>query len=273
MYDELSITDGEFRLLQIEAADDPTTHVIARLFNASLDDPPPYEAVSYRWQQTKEFYFIKINGAKFPVMENVFLSLLECRRQSYPSSPIFWIDSVCVNQKCTQDRNTQVQLMGRIYSTASVVRMWIGTESDHADRAFALIRRCGIPGQTSADLVAANVIQDEVGTKAVTKLLQREYWNRMWVFQEIVLAREAVVHCGKLQAPWSELRWLDAVSSQHKLWREAQIEQPWVLQFRKALFRIAHFCISPDEARQVNNVLHPTRHLQCQDPRDKLYAL
>lgn len=272
VYDDLSTDDGEFRLLQIEAVDDHTTPIIARLFNASLDDPPRYEAVSYRWQQAQDTHFIVINGVKVPVMQNVFSALSEFRRRSYPSSPIFWIDSICINQNCTKDRNTQVQLMGRIYSTASGVRMWVGTEDDHADQAFELIRRCAMPGQTSAD-VAANVIWNEAGTRAVTKLLQRDYWNRMWVFQEIVLAREAVVHCGKHRVPWSSLRWLDAVSSEHKLWREAQIEKPWILQFRKALFRIAHFCISAEEARHINNVLHPTRHLQCQDPRDKLYAL
>lgn len=95
----------------------------------------------------------------------------------------------------------------------------------------------------------------------------------MWVFQEIVLAKEAVVHCGELHAPWSTFRWLDVVSSKHVLWLTAQLEHPWILELRRAVVRIAHFCISPLEARHINNVVHPTRHLLCQDPRDKLYAL
>lgn len=273
VYAELRTSDAEIRLLQIEPAGDSTSPIIARLFKASLDDHPPYEAVSYRWEQISNSHFIIVNGAKFPVMRNVFSLLSEFRRQAYPSSPTFWIDSVCINQKCTKDRNEQVKLMGRIYSAASLARMWIGSESDLAGQAFELIRLCGTADQTSPEFVAANVIHNEAGTKAATKLLQRDYWNRMWVFQEIVLAKEAVVHCGELQAPWSNLRWLDVVSSKHRLWRAAQIEKKWILDFRKALFRIAHFCISPDEARYINNVLHPTRHLQCQDPRDKLYAL
>ncbi|KAH8763092.1 hypothetical protein F5883DRAFT_113116 [Diaporthe sp. PMI_573] len=163
--------------------------------------------------------------------------------------------------------------MGKIYSGASLVRMWIGTESDSAAQAFDLIHQCGQVGEKSEELVAATVIQNEAATKALTKLLERDYWNRMWVFQEIVLAKGAVVHCGRLQAPWSTLRWLDVVSSRHVPWLSAQTEHPWIFEFRKALFRIAHFCISPGEARHINNVLHPTRNLQCQDPRDKLYAL
>lgn len=273
IYENLSTVGGEFRLLQIEAAKDYTAQIIARLFKTSLNDHPAYEAVSYRWEQTNHAHFIVVNGFEVPVMGNVFSMLSEFRCQAFPASPIFWVDSICVNQSCTQDRNEQVQLMGKIYSKASLVRIWIGTEYDHADQAFELVCNCGPANEISEERVAWNVIHDEAGTKALTKLLQRDYWNRMWVFQEIVLAKEAVVHCGKLQAPWSNFRWLDVVSSKHTLWLTAQVEYPWIFEFRKALFTIAHFCVTSAEASHVNNVLHPTRHLRCQDPRDKLYAL
>lgn len=273
VYDDLLTAEGEFRLLQIEPADNSTDPITARLFKASLADPPSYEALSYRWEQTEDAHFIMVNGIKFPVMRNVFSSLSEFRQQSYPSSPIFWIDSVCVNQDSTQDRNDQVQLMGRIYSQADLVRMWLGPESDLTDQAFELIRRCGPDNRVPAEIAAANVIQSEAGTKALTELLQRDYWNRMWVFQEIVLAKEAVVHCGKQQVPWPSLRWLDIVSSRHELWHTAQIGKPWILEFRKALFNISRFGISRNEAHHINSVLQATRHLRCQDPRDKLYAL
>lgn len=272
-YEEFTTHNDEFRLLQIDPAESSTTEIIARLFKTSLDDAPPYEAVSYRWEHTNHSHYITVNGVKFPVMKNVFLLLSEFRRQSFPSSPTFWIDSICIDQSSVSDRNYQVQLMGKIYSRSSLVRIWIGIESDLAEQAFDLVRQCGPAEQISGELVAAKVLHNKSGTKALTDLLQRDYWNRMWVFQEIVLAREAIVHCGKLHAPWSNFKWLDKVSSKHVLWLTAQIENPWILDFRKALFNIAHFCVSSIEARHTNNVLHPTRHLLCNDPRDKLYAL
>lgn len=273
IYTESRVADGEFRLLQIEPAKNIATPISARIFTATLNDPPTYEAVSYRWECTRDAPCIMVNGVEFPVMENVVSLLSEFRRQAFPASPTLWIDSVCINQSCTEDRNTQVQLMGKIYSKASVVRMWLGTESDHADEAFELIRRCGPMNSISQDVLAQSVINDEAGAKALTRLLRRDYWNRMWVFQEIVLANKAVVHCGKLRAPWSNFRWLDLVSSNHKLWLPAQVERPWLFELRRALFTIAHFCVSSAEACHVNNVLHSTRHLLCQDPRDKLFAL
>lgn len=273
IYEESWVGDGEFRLLQIEPAKDVTTPISARIFKASLNDPPTYQAVSYRWESTRDAHFITVNGIKFQVMNNVISLLSEFRRQSFPASPTLWIDSVCINQSCTEDRNKQVQLMGKIYSKASVVRMWLGTESDYANEAFKLIRRCGPLDSKSQEVVAQSVIDDEAGAKALTCLLRRDYWNRMWIFQEIVLAKKAMVHCGKLRASWSNFRWLDLVSSNHKLWLPAQVGCPWIFELRKALFTIAHFCVSSAEACHINNVLHPTRHLLCQDPRDKLFAL
>lgn len=273
IYEEVLIDDGEFRLLHIEPADGSETGIVARLGKASIDDPPPYKAVSYRWGEENNSDFVMVNGSQFLVARNVFLMLSEFRRLSHPYPLILWIDSICIDQGCVRDRDNQVQLMGKIYSRARLVRMWIGTESDAADQAFKLIHHCRSANKRSPDLVAASIIQNEAGTKALTKILQRDYWNRMWVFQEIVLARQAVVHCGQLEAEWPNLKWLDVASSKHTLWHAAQIAQPWILEFRKALFRIAHLCISPAEARHISNVLHPTRHLLCQDPRDKLYAL
>lgn len=265
--------DGEFRLLQIEPAESLTTQIKARLFKASLDIPPVYEAVSYRWEGMKNAHSIIVNGTQFSVMDNVFSFLLELRRQAFPTSPTVWIDSVCINQNCTDDRNQQVQLMGRIYSKARVVRIWLGIESDDANKAFELVHRCGPADTPLKQVVAWNVINDEVGAKALINLLRRDYWNRMWVFQEIVLAKDAVVHCGQLQAPWPNFMWLDLVSSRHTLWHPAQVTKPWISEFRKTLFTITQFCVSLDEAHHVNNVLYPTRHLLCQDPRDKLFAL
>lgn len=273
IYRQLPTGDDEFRLLEIQPAEDCTARIIAKLFTTSLESKPAYEALSYRWESAKVQRSIIVNGIKFSVMENVFSLLSEFRQQSRSSPRTFWIDSICINQACIDDRNRQVKLMGRIYSGASLVRIWLGTESERADQAFELIRRCDADSKTSEEVVAKRIIDNETGTTAITKLLKRDYWNRMWVFQEIILAQMAIVHCGKLHAPWSAFKRLDLVSSKHMLWFPAQVKHPWVAEFRRAVFRIAQFCIAPDQARHINNVIFPTRHLESQDPRDKLYAL
>lgn len=82
VYDEMSMNDGGIRLLQIEPADNTTTQIVTRLFKASLENAPPYEAVSYRWEQPEDSHFIIVNKTKFPVMRNVlsFLSDFDASR-------------------------------------------------------------------------------------------------------------------------------------------------------------------------------------------------
>lgn len=272
LYKSLGSTNqSTFRLLQIYPVSGTTTNIKIRLFNASLDDPPPYDALSYRWESSTRKQCILVNGARFLVSSNLYSAMLRMQSQSAPMTGTYWIDQICINQTSTMDRNQQVQLMGLIYSKAQVVRIWLGSESDNAEKAFSLVGKCAL-SPDHRDTVEM-VMSDEAGARALTKLLHRTYWNRMWVFQEIVLARKAVVHCGQQEAPWSHFSRLDEISADHKLWLTAQSQQSWILQLRKALFKIAQFCIHPKEAQHIDNALYPTRHLQCQDPRDKLYAL
>jgi hypothetical protein len=41
------------------------------------------------------------------------------------------------------------------------------------------------------------------GKKALRRLLARRYFSRVWVLQEVALARQAVLVCGSTTVPWS----------------------------------------------------------------------
>jgi hypothetical protein len=70
-----------------------------------------------------------------------------------------WIDQICINQSDIKERGQQVTLMGQIYSSCSVVLVWLG----------------------------------EQFTRGVTlpALMDSEWFGRAWVFQEIVLAPQS----------------------------------------------------------------------------------
>jgi hypothetical protein len=44
---------------------------------------------------------------------------------------------------------------------------------------------------------AGIVLNDDRTVKGITELMHREYWHRIWIFQEISLANEAVILCGE----------------------------------------------------------------------------
>ncbi|KAK7699772.1 hypothetical protein SLS64_011384 [Diaporthe eres] len=168
------------------------------------------------------------------------------------------------------ERCQQVPLMGQIYSEASPVRVWLGEECSGVKEAFKLVHDCG---ECSPEDAVARVLRDEKGATALNEILHRSYWDRMWMFQEIVLAGRVTVHCGSFEVPWAYFKWLEELSGYTELWSDAQIGRGWVLDLRKALLRISLFAIPREEAQDINTVTIQTRNLHCQDPRDKLYAL
>jgi len=52
-----------------------------------------------------------------------------------------WIDALCINQSDVTERNQQVHMMGRTYSNAERVLVWIGLEDDQTQVAMDVFNR------------------------------------------------------------------------------------------------------------------------------------
>lgn len=243
--------------------------IVGHLCNLPLNSAGRFAALSYRWEGSLS-NTIDINGAELAVTENLFFALKALRSQSGGLPTPIWVDSICINQMDLAERSQQVPLMGQIYSEASPVRVWLGEECAGVKDAFKLVHDCG---ECSPEEAVARVLQDDQGARALTEVLHRSYWDRMWMFQEIVLAGRVTVHCGTHEVPWTYFKWMNTLSGYIELWSYAQVQHSWVLELRKALFRISLFGIPREEAQDINAVVTQTRDLHCQDPRDKLYAL
>ena len=84
--------------------------------------------------------------------------------------------------------------MGDIYKTADRVISYLGEERDLAGQILEFMDRVGTLGVLSratevvapAALEFLRNIQTDV-VIAMTKLLSRPYWSRIWIFQEIAL--------------------------------------------------------------------------------------
>ena len=51
----------------------------------------------------------------------------------------FWIDAVCINQEDNDERVHQVPLMGKTYSMALYVALWVGVDRGNSSLALAFI--------------------------------------------------------------------------------------------------------------------------------------
>ena len=130
-------------------------------------------------------------------------------------APLFWIDSLCINQEDKREVETQVQLMGTIYDNAQRVLAWLGEEHEDDCRAIEMIEgmRKYLGDEKSAGpklgptmmLVGGDAELPQEGWIHVSALLQRPYFTRLWVIQELVNARDALVLYGKRSVQWEDL--------------------------------------------------------------------
>jgi hypothetical protein len=50
-----------------------------------------------------------------------------------------WIDAICINQKDNEEKSQQIKSMQELYSTASLVIIWLGKSDPTSDEAIRLI--------------------------------------------------------------------------------------------------------------------------------------
>lgn len=99
-----------------------------------------------------------------------------------------WIDAICINQKDAEEKGLQLRLMAHIYGAAQTVVAWLGMADDSTNSVYDSMKVGRRRDPTAED------------ARAVLRFVQgRRYWKRVWIVQEISLARHLVFLCGSLQ--------------------------------------------------------------------------
>ncbi|KAF1996292.1 hypothetical protein P154DRAFT_443836, partial [Amniculicola lignicola CBS 123094] len=160
----LDARQNQIRLLSVDRNLTSTAKVQCHLEAFNLDDAPNFSALSYRWEypepsdtqlpSPKVSRSIVVNGKTFPVSENL-ANFLDVFHKQPQNKPIWlWIDQICINQRDVFERNHQVKRMSTIYSQCETVIIWLAKASD-----------------------------------AYVGALKDPYFTRVWVVQEVLLAR------------------------------------------------------------------------------------
>jgi hypothetical protein len=299
LYSSLDPAHSQIRILRIHPADDPMAipHCSIEVFN--LDQRPHYVALSYEWGDPKgeeirswEGQKAVINGKEKTITKNLYTALLYLRRNIVLSSERgsqtrFWIDAVCINQDDNDEKASQVALMGKIYSMAQYVVLWVGVDKDNSSLALAFIKEAtGNPrhGDSSSQskwyiqkLNDPNYLSHWI---AFGHLVQRSYWRRSWIIQEIVLAPAALLICGNDAVPMNSLFTVaaDLVQLQRSLgFGRAPPLLSRVLMVMLDVHRIREsredYRASVERKRGLLYHLENLCWTLASDPRDKVYSL
>ena len=166
-----------------------------------LDQRPKYRALSYTWGDANEWEYITIDNQRFVIRTRLyqFLKLFQSR---YPDEWI-WIDQICINQSSIAERNHQVSLMRRIYRDAAEVIVWLGedlTDERMRSKKVASFLR-NHENSASDDSISANPSDRQQARGIVNK----PYWTRIWIVQELLLARALVIWWDEEVIAWQHL--------------------------------------------------------------------
>ncbi|KAF2192135.1 hypothetical protein K469DRAFT_716630 [Zopfia rhizophila CBS 207.26] len=150
---------------QRQSEEDEDIHVRLEVASCKFDQEPRFEALSYTHGQpydidpkvkrhdseklhdskdpsTTRCKHIFINGVRFPVTLNLFNALHRirdlARRHPRLMQTPFWVDTICINQSDSLEREEQVRLMGEIYRKANGVLIWLGNDAEPVQTRMAL---------------------------------------------------------------------------------------------------------------------------------------
>jgi len=132
---------------------------------------------------------------------------------------ILWVDAVCIDQQTTHERNLQVQAMTSIYSKADSMSIWLGPETEDSKLAMDLLVELHQLREASENARITEIINmpsRSRGFRAIVSLFTREYWDRLWVVQEVHNSSSITVHCGPGALPWSVFASATDLFKEHK---------------------------------------------------------
>lgn len=259
-----------------------------------------YEALSYVWgsDALQNQVDIECDGQVLSIGSNLASALMHVRSESVTRQ--LWVDAICIDQGNKDERSQLVQQMDRIYANAKRVLVWLGEDpAGEADECLSLIQ------DTNAILMdmlsryekvedippisygKGSICADPLSWDKVRRLMSSAWFGRVWVLQEIGLARSAIILYGKYSMDWSQLVELmlfntsrvdvgahtGTISSgkiwdvYEDIWCTFKNETSWrnELPLTKSLNQ-AH------SSQCFTEILNVARHYQATDPRDHVYA-
>ena len=203
----------EIRLLELFPGRDemPLEGII---HHVSVDSPGEYWAISYVWgPHPKPFYFQTGEG-KIPITVSLH-GALRCIRDREVST-LLWADAICIDQEKCLEKSIQIRLMKTIFQSAEGIIAWLGEEKDNSDRAIETLLQIrtttlkpdvwpdGLPAVPLSwtgrkiPSVTDNAWED------INLLLRRDWFRRSWIVQELILASNVMILCGRWTLNWDD---------------------------------------------------------------------
>ena len=179
------------------------------MLTTQLEKPCAFSALSYAWGNGPRHTVIFVNGGEFKVSEELASALRHLRRYHEGKEvQNIWIDAISINQDDYGEKNAQIPLMKDIYHSAHEVIVWLGEADPLLTRDVIDTLERRVQFDDSGEVIYSEHMEAFTREQWInfgTDLMKRPWWWRMWVIQEIAVARQAVVMCGQYTVGWKKV--------------------------------------------------------------------
>lgn len=263
VYQPLDLKNDSIRLVRLLPTQSPEGLLQLELWHNVVC--AQYRCVSYRWGDQTVRHKIVINGCLFTVGSNLHDFLQEIHTWGEAGSPdALWIDAICIDQGCLEERGHQVQRMGAIYSKAQEVFVWLG---DHGVLANAFHEWLHA---TDAHQFPSHLRQQW------DTIRFNPYWSRAWIKQEILLGKKVTVVLRGASIEWTVLGsaiarsgHLESLDNEHA----AHLWSFWGERWKDKYGREEIEASSQPNLFSFWSLMHMHRTSDCSDKRDRVYSL
>lgn len=243
-----------------------------------LDPAPKFFALSYCWGAPDFTQTILIDSCQFKVTATLEKALKACRAIG---CSVIWADQICINQADVGERNSQVQLMRRIYSLTYCVLAYIGDEGQYTKIGIEfveeLLRRLNRNEQEETKSVREVAIPKSLAyathlpppklrsnrlqrlwklwhTEITSRMLpysaiqkvalglfdlvDRPFFERQWILQEVTLTQRVFALCGDLNFSWASLLGANACLWRFGEFRPTILGRVSIKTFREKIQRV-----------------------------------
>lgn len=289
IYSQLNDRDS-IRLLEVRRVSQGERPFCGRLITTRLCDGPEYVALSYVWGKlSTDNPVLLLDDQPLQIGQSLWQALKELTARV--SSIRICIDQVCIDQGNKTEKEQQVRLMSRIYKDARRVIGWLRSHDDDSDLAFKLLLMLGvslIAHGSEANLDqrrAANAFMatGHINTmhnlfdpskrpvQAAALLVQRPWFRRLWIVQEVALASTLEFCCGDSSMPgdvfFGAIRMLCSVVSDPPM--------PWLLKPYRNAFKLGQLRaqVSAGQKHSFPDLAQTLSGWSCEKGHDRLNAL
>ena len=187
-----------------------------------------------------------------------------------PNVPL-WVDAICINQKDNLEKGRQLLLMGQVYSNPKQVFAWLGKD-DVIESWMEAVASKTVPHSST-------IPQQDVNVE-LARVARLQNWQRLWITQEILLARDILVWCGNASVSWDSLfgrhntildSGFEDIHHKHDISRGMLDPRLFSLRTKRSRLHMTDGNIM--HKMNASQAFHPSITSKCRDPINHVYAI